>query len=433
MRRKTRTSRPRARRRGQVTPVAAGWSKTTLLDQYEQLNCHLNRSIPRGNITLASIPKSFLGTHYKKQKTRIPVKYVTLPNALRFEYYDTTRKLWLKGLSNELTLQHLCGIYVPRALRSTIMPPAEHPLPYTAGLTSYEIVANQTLRLQDVPEKEFTAMQQLLATNGLRWLTIVREMNSANLNFSTDGTVRFFSALAMQAGPTDGEADGLGAVHSAFRDPAFRQLLLDQIENRLRLISPNWREASCMEMLLTLSLQLYELDRSETRLKALKLINTIRKTALEWITSLRQETRLSKDPHTARVVAERSLYAALLCRRTFTVLVQARSTMEEDELTAYVRASIALKLNLVLDPGKLQPQVKAMLIRDIKLAFRLRDIIRSAIKCCSNGLSRAMNEIWSHVGGGDTQAFSTWESVQTTKTLGWNNNTWFVSVATRTS
>ncbi|KAK8093106.1 uncharacterized protein PG998_014507 [Apiospora kogelbergensis] len=405
---------------------------TTLLDQYEQLNCHLNKSIPRGNITLASIPKSFLGTHYKKQKTRIPVKNVTLPNALKFEYYDKTRKLWTKSLRNELTIQHLCGIYVPQALRSTVIPPTEHPLPYMSGPTSYEIVANQTLCPQDVPEKEFTTMQQLLASSGLRWLTMVRELNSPNLNFSTDETVRFFSALAMQAGPADGAADGLGVVHSAFRDPTFRQLLLDQIDNRLRSISPNWREAPCMEMLLTLSLQLYELDRSETRLKALKLINTIRKTTLEWMTSLRQETRLSEDPHTVRVTAERSLYAALLCRRTFTVLVQTRSTMEEDELAAYVRATIAIQLNLVIDPEKLQPQVKAMLIRDIKLAFRLRDIIRSAIKCCSNGLSRAVNEIWSDVGGSDTQVFSAWEPVHTTKTQGWNNNTWFVSVATRT-
>lgn len=101
---------------------------------------------------------------------------------------------------------------------------------------------------------EFLAYQTLLAGKNRRWLLVLVELASSNLNFSTEAVVSLVTRLALQAGPAD-DNDPLRAIHKVFRDSLFCKRLLEQVDQRLEGISSHWREANCMDMLLTLILR----------------------------------------------------------------------------------------------------------------------------------------------------------------------------------
>lgn len=102
---------------------------------------------------------------------------------------------------------------------------------------------------------EFVAHQNLIGGKNRRWLSILIELGSSNMNFSVFNTITLFRHLALQAGP---EQDGndLRAIYYVFRDAQFCKRLIEQIQQNLDLILSNWRETNYIETLLTLTIQL---------------------------------------------------------------------------------------------------------------------------------------------------------------------------------
>src|SRR4029077_5326659 len=123
------------------------------------------------------------------------------------------------------------------------------------GPSSYQVIASQTQCPPELTVQEYMAYQSLFSGKSRRWLSMLIELGSSNLNFSSEATMLLFSQLALQAGPAAGN-DTLRIVHAVFRDKDFCERLIEQIGQRLRAISDNWREAYCMENLLTLILRL---------------------------------------------------------------------------------------------------------------------------------------------------------------------------------
>ncbi|KAI2607876.1 hypothetical protein GGR54DRAFT_633161 [Hypoxylon sp. NC1633] len=144
----------------------------------------------------------------------------------RFELYDHASGLMVKDFRKPLTLQHICGVYVPRGLQAAVMPPAKHPPPITDG-----------------PEcPPHMSIHEFLAS---------------------EDTMRLLCQLAVQAGP-ELHDEALRATHVVFKEPS---------------ILMNSREHHCMELLITLTLR----ERAES------LLQTARGAALEWVTRLRKE------------------------------------------------------------------------------------------------------------------------------------------------
>lgn len=69
--------------------------------------------------------------------------------------------------------------------------------------------------------QEFAAHQQVLSSTSLRWVEILRKLQSPNPNFGEENIVFMIKHFVMQAGPAKGRSE-LGDVHSLFLDPAFR-------------------------------------------------------------------------------------------------------------------------------------------------------------------------------------------------------------------
>ena len=396
-----------------------------LLKDYSQLQGHMKSTV-RG-VSLASAKKSFLQTHFKAFKMKVDLPDILLPLGLDFSYYDATSGVWLKDLYRPLTFQHLCGIHVPRSLQASVMRPPVHPAPAIDGPSSYEIVASQTRCPSEISVHEFMGYQRLMSGKTLRWLTMLVELGSSNLNFSAEDTILIFNHLAVQAGPAQNNTDFLRDAHIVFRDPSFCQRLVEQLDNRLRNINTNWREIHCMEMLITLSLRLFNLTSGQDRQSAEKLLKTARESTLQWISHLRDEVRNVAEADVAARAATYGFWAALLCRRTFTTFSDLDSEVDAEALCSFVQASVALQENLVVDLAKLPSNLKVMLVRDMKMAYRIRRLIKNSIESNPDSLGNAINKTWSDFGNSTKRTYSRWQF------LSHPNKRWVVSVVTSTA
>ncbi|KIW06394.1 uncharacterized protein PV09_02847 [Verruconis gallopava] len=392
----------------------------TLMSDYSQLKRY-SRSTACG-ITLASKTKSFLSTHYKGFKMKIALKDVLLPLGLSFSYYDQKSDLWVKDLHMPLTFAHHCGVHIPRCLSSSVVEIKEHPPAYPSGPTSYECVANQTKCPPNATTNEFNSLQRLISGDNRRWFTMLVELGSSNLNFSDEDTTQLFGHLAIQAGPTRESKEMLRDIHAVFLDKSFCVRLAEQIERRLRVIKSNWRETNQMELLITLSLRLYELAEGAGRKSALRLIETARLVTLDWIQRLQEEKSKATDDKIARSVASYGFLAALQCRRTFIVFNNGENIMQASELVGFVQASIALQQNLHVNPSKLPSVQASMLIRDAKIVHGLHSVIRNSILASKGSLDIAINKSWSETADSSGSQFLSWQF------LSEPNETWIGSV-----
>ncbi|KAH0566486.1 hypothetical protein GP486_000104 [Trichoglossum hirsutum] len=378
-----------------------------ILKDYSQLSPYAKRTI--GGVTLASTIKSFLQTHYKELKMKVNRVDVLLPLGLQFSYYDMNSGIWLKDLDRPLTFEHLCGVHVPRSLQVSVINLPMHPAPSTDGPSSYEVVASQTKCPPNMSVHEFTAYQRLLSGKDRRWLTMLVELGASNLNFSTEDTMHVFCQLAIQAGPAQDETDALRDTHFVFRDPSFCERLTEQIDNRLRNITSNWRETHCMEMLITLSLRLFSLTSGPLCQAAERLLKAARDITLQWVTRLRIEIRNAEEADVAQRAAMYGFWAALLCRRTFTTFVRSDSGMDAEDLSSFVQASVALQENLVVDLAKLPLSLKNMLVRDTKMAYEIQSLIQESIQSNPSGLGDAINKTWSDLTNSNGRTYSPWQ------------------------
>ncbi|TGO44474.1 hypothetical protein BCON_0512g00030 [Botryotinia convoluta] len=395
-----------------------------LLKDYSQLQRFMKSSLD--GVSLASEKKSFLQTHFQALKMKVKLSDVILPLGLSFAYYDSKSGIWLKDLDKQLTLQHLCGIHIPRSLRVSVIEPPVHPDPSFDGPSSYEIVASQSRCPSDVSVHEFMSYQKLLSGKTLRWLNMLVELGSSNLNFSAEDTMLIFNHLAVQAGPTKNQVDVLRDCHVIFRDSFFCQRLMEQIENRLHNIATNWREVYCMEMLITLSLRIFELTSGQDRQSAESLLKNARKSTLQWICHHREEIRNTTDAQTAETAARYGFWAALLCRRTFSIFIGSNSKLNTEDLSSFVQGSIALQENLVVKIMKLPRILKNMLVRDNRMVYGIQKLIRISIESNPRSLSAAIDEAWSGSGHSLRRKYSQWQFPHSL------NDRWVSAVITNT-
>ncbi|KAL6794454.1 hypothetical protein J3E68DRAFT_450980 [Trichoderma sp. SZMC 28012] len=280
--------------------------------------------------------------------------FVTVPRA-NFQLYDHEAKIWVKNLSKAPTLHHLCGIHVPLGLSSTVLRPQEHPATSVDGPSSYEIQANTTKCPPNMSVAEFSAYQKLLAGKSRRWINILVELGSSNLNFST-----------IQAGPSSQKGSGpLRDIHSIFKEREF-------VQNS---IYSNWRETNCMELLINLSLRGFSLLSA-------------RDATLGWIRPSQEESKKTHDRKDADRIATYGLKASLLCRR-----------LSANDLSTWIRASVALQENRAMTVNNLPTLIRSMMIRDAKMMFCIDGLIRAATTDIK----------WHGATGNETQSTASWK------------------------
>ncbi|PHH61174.1 hypothetical protein CDD81_697 [Ophiocordyceps australis] len=357
-----------------------------LLKDYELLKQYKVATFQ--GISLASSVKSFLQTHYAKVRMKADSESVFLPQGLVFHYYDQINGEWLQDFPATVSFQHHCGLSLPRALLDASIRNPRHPA-WDDGPSSYETVASLMKCPRGMSIQEFMALQRLIGGKNRRLLTMLVELGSSNINMSDEESLRLMTELTLQAGPLEETTDVLRDVHVVFRDEKFCQRLSEQINQRLGMIKANWREAHCMEFLVTLALRLHNLGSANARQEAEKALRTARETILGWIMSLRINCRAERNAEAAKRLSRYAFRAAIICRRTFAVFEDSGRLMNGDELCSFVIASIALQQNS-MDISALGPKLHGFLMNDSRLAFRLRSVIEKSVRSSPRYLGEAI-------------------------------------------
>ncbi|OAG39983.1 hypothetical protein AYO21_05856 [Fonsecaea monophora] len=372
-------------------------------------------------LTLASRTKSFLHTHYRFANFPISWERVTVNNGLRFEYYDCTRKVWLAEHTHRVTFSHHCMIPLPRhsPFARIAFPPRILPengdngsaksvcvtrrraiakyLSADADITSNEILAGLPRCPQALGFPEFLAFQGLICGNGRLWQAILVELGSSNLNFSSEAVMILTKSLICRTGPMSEDTDHV--ANAVFRDPSFCRALLSQTARRLQMISSNPSEHYCMEILISLILKVDAVGDNGSCEQTSQLLEVARGITIQWIRMLRKEFCNTTNDNASARISYLILWAALLCRRTFSVFTQGQPMSLQPltidvvgvqdnntvliplpALTSLLESSIALHENQPVDPEKLQPILRSTLIRDIKMIFRLQDCLERSLE-----------------------------------------------------
>lgn len=384
-----------------------------MLLQYEPLVPYVKKTVKGSSagITLASTTKSFRGTHYRvaRRKMKATEADVLYPNGLTLSYFDSDSSTWIADYDTSLTFQHLCGAHIPVELRDTVMPICSHPPPQFRGPSSYDIIASETQCPSRLSVHEFTAYQRLFTGISSRWLTIIVQLGSSELNFSRESTMLSMNHLATQAGSSQNDNGVLRDSHICFAEKTFCDRLAQQIEYRMNSIASNWREVHFMEILLTLTLRLFVL--SQCNHDAENLLVKARQITLQWISQLRTQVRETRVSAAAKTAANYAFWAALLCRRTFAMYEKSEEHMSGDNLRIFVQASLALQENLLVDLTNLQPTLKDMLIRDVKMAYNLQKTLVLSIKMYPDSINSAIQMFWWNSEHSFSKTFTEWEIV----------------------
>lgn len=376
-------------------PMESFEPKVILCD-YLALKDFLPLSKP--GVSLASTAKSFLSTHFKGISFPNSLEQVCVPNGLKLKYFDSLTTTWPGREAQIPTFAHHCPIIIPPSSPFSSLKLSPEFSADSNGPSSYQVIASQTKCPSGLNIHEFMTYQALFSGKFRRWPAILVELGSSNVNFSTEAVTILITQLALQAGPACG-LDPLRAVHGVFRHESFCRRLMEQVGLRLDAISSNWRESNCMEMLLTLILRLCVLASEPIIGEAIKLLEAARQVIFSWIKQLRIEVYNSTDASESERYSRYAFLAALLCRRTFTIHAEDVNagnveSLQPAALHCFIACSITLQDNSTGNPAALPPLVRNALIRDLKMAYRMRFVLRQSLEAHPESLESAIDNVW---------------------------------------
>lgn len=400
--------------------LTACLSSIMLLKDYRQLNNYL-KSIVK-DISFAFVKKFFLQTHFEALKMKVNLSDICFSHELKFSYYDTNFKIWLKSFDKSLTFQHHFEIHVSRNLQFSIISSSTHPASNINESSFYEIIVSQTKCSSNMFIHEFTFYQRLLSSKIRRWSIMLIKLSASNLNFSTKDIMHVFNQFVVQAGSAQNELDILRNIHLIFRDQSFCQRLMKQIRNRFRNIIFNWRETHCMKTLIIFNLRLFALIFDQNCLFAKSLFKVVREIVLQWIFRLRDEFKKANEIDAATRFVKYEICAALLCRRIFIIFIESNFKMIANDMLSFVQASMTLQENLVINIKKLPQNLKNMLIKNIKMTYRIQSIIRQIIEFNFDCLRHAIDKNWYDSENLVQKIYSFWCFFSS------SNNKWVVSI-----
>ncbi|KAF2186028.1 hypothetical protein K469DRAFT_664515 [Zopfia rhizophila CBS 207.26] len=374
-----------------------------LLRDYSGLSGHFNATKP--SLSLASTTKSHLMSHYSDIRLPIDLDSVCRPCGLRLKYFDSRTCFWTGSPKQKPSFTESFSLRLPSnspystgLISRQLLAKVRSPRVVTSDEgddwpSSYEVIANQTSSPSELNIHEFTAGQSLLNGTHCRWLTLLRELGSSNINFSSESTVSLVSRLVMQLGPMSND-DFLRDIHVVFREPSFCARLFQQIDQRLEGIRRNWREPLQMELLITILLRAaWSISAPPIRSQALDLIVKARAITWDWIVQLRTEIQSSEADSTERT-ADYPTWAALLCKRTFHLHQDPLSAIDPAALKYFIGASIALQDNLSGKINTLPFHFRNAILRDLRLAFQIRPLIEHSIAASQQALLTAITAFW---------------------------------------
>jgi hypothetical protein len=337
-----------------------------LLRSYSGLDDYANNVVTR--ITLASSTKSHLASHYAKSGFPVNFSDICRSFGLKLDYYDNAAKVFT-SCSELPSFAHLFPLKL-----SANSPYKVFDDMYEKWPTSNRVLSTHTRCPAEVNVHEYMAWQGLLLGTYSRWPSLLREMGSTNISFSTDSTWAAVSRLILQAGPADSD-DPLRDTHSTLHDITFCRQLLVQVDYRLEAIHKNWREPVQLDTLISVLLKVLACAPStEIHITTLDLLLKSRNITQGWCVDLRSaEQEHGSEPSIF------AIWAAVLCKRTFYATMKSYD-IPRKLLIEFVIASVTLQNCLASKFDTLPYNLRNAVLRDLVSVHSIREQIEYAMR-----------------------------------------------------
>jgi hypothetical protein len=352
-----------------------------LLRAYPGLRDYANKV--KTKVTLGSTTKSHLESHYAKSGFPVTFREVCRSFGLKLDYFHETTSTFASK-QEQPSFAHLFPLKLPSNSPYVSFEDLNKGWP-----TSNRVLATQTACPPDLNVHEYMAWQGLLVGTHSRWPSLLREMGSTNLSFSTDSTWAIVSLLLLQAGPTHTD-DPLRDVHSILRDGTFCRQLLAQVDYRLEAIKRNWREPVQLDILMSMLLKIISVTPSaRIRTIAADLLSKSRTVTQGWCKALQ-----GMEHEHGSIQSIFPIWAAVLCKRTFYPTIEASHKIPPHLLTDFIVASITLQNCLVGQFDTLPYNLRNAILRDLASSYDIRAHMEDAMRTNENAMLEALRIFW---------------------------------------
>ncbi|KAF8252042.1 hypothetical protein K440DRAFT_578390 [Wilcoxina mikolae CBS 423.85] len=355
-----------------------------------------------------SSTKSFLSSHYRYARIPAIPSDIFINNALRFELYDSSTRIWASNLPVEMDIRHLCTFRLPDGPYKGLQ--------YALKNTSHS--ANQVLARQyECPNElqlhEYIAFGLLRSGRRLQWLNMLRELRSRTLTFSAEAVNMIYLQAAWQVGSresTEGESEciqeeGIGIhrreCHVPLEKDEFGRQMMLELNGMLTAVESNWQEVVAAQTMIVLAVQILSGTKcEEVEEQAAKFLRKARRVCLKWTRELARKLP-ECQPSEVREFQWRVVQMAATCRMTFDVeecYLQDVLFTDED-VAVLVECATNIHDNIPTTTDAMPTGVKAILDRDRRMAYAIEEHLRYLITSSPQGIN--LKPIWSEYEEGE--------------------------------
>ncbi|PVH99843.1 hypothetical protein DM02DRAFT_710275 [Periconia macrospinosa] len=259
----------------------------------------LNHLISKGYSDRRIIPSSSVKphvvTHRKKKRNvqNLMEDDVCLANALRYEYYDRSKRIWSSAYRlNEEILQR----YVPQIPdRSKTLERYLHKPPSAPdGITPNEVIANVSDCPMHFAIDEFRALAVLPYGCNNIYSNILVQLASPVVDFSKAETQILVFQILHQMGPSDGSIER--TTHSVLTETRFCEAIVAQLERCIEQMAENWEAWRAATIFAEIAKRVLSLTNSQMiQQRVMKYLTKIRTVYMKWISRLQQSANSSTD------------------------------------------------------------------------------------------------------------------------------------------
>ncbi|KDQ56356.1 hypothetical protein JAAARDRAFT_132359 [Jaapia argillacea MUCL 33604] len=342
-------------------------------------------------ITLGSLTKSFLNSHYKKPAIPARETEVCVNNALQLAPFDISLQAFLEHPFSNCDTGESCKLHLPQASPYLNL---QYALDGTDH-TSNHILANQTDCHRDLSLHEYIAFAGLRSGHRLQWMNILREITARSLSFHREEVLTLTAMAIWQIGPLS--PDDAWDWHVDLTSSQFGLALLRQLRGLLSSIQANWLETVTMRIIIILiSRILVATSDPDVIAASYPILQLARETSLRWMRQLVTKLQGCEADDVIKEFQLRVCEVAAACRSTYDIgPVHMPIVMESIHDVA-----IAIECGIVVfentpSGGKSVPiHMEKLLARDRRLSHSLEPLLRERIHADRTTLDKAVNAVW---------------------------------------
>ncbi|TQS35459.1 hypothetical protein Golomagni_04120, partial [Golovinomyces magnicellulatus] len=117
---------------------------------------------------------------------------------------------------------------------------------------------------------------------------------------------------------------------------------------------------------------------SESKKEGFNLVQKAREITLKWLSQLQVDVENANNPDTKEAFSQLAVWASLLCRRTF-IVFRYSGSISPPIFYSFLRSTVYLHENLGINFTSLPDSFKAALVRDSKLVWSMRHVLRTSV------------------------------------------------------